>query len=195
MRITSRFLWIQSWITENLKWLAPGSCAARAEAVEMSPPFGNGYHLGATPGTWEEPGDRSLARVPGPGGRRAASARPGNRPASAASRAGPLHLIHGGALSHSERPQHPCWHRHATPATAGMRHRDGPWARAVRRRGQPRRNPALIGQRGTFQLTGHVCTSMWITCAQRRRACAGAVEMLGIPPPGRAHKSPLTRKT
>jgi hypothetical protein len=36
----------------------------------MFSPFGNGHHLGAAPGTWEEPGDRSLARVPGPGGRR-----------------------------------------------------------------------------------------------------------------------------
>jgi hypothetical protein len=33
----------------------------------MFSPLGNGHHLGATPGTWEEPGDRSLARVPGPG--------------------------------------------------------------------------------------------------------------------------------
>jgi len=32
----------------------------------MFSPSGNGHHLGATPGTWEEPGDRSLARVPGP---------------------------------------------------------------------------------------------------------------------------------
>ena len=37
-------------------------------------------------------------------------------------------------------------------------------------------------------LAGYVCTSMWITCAKRRRACAPAVEMLGIPPPGSAHK-------
>jgi hypothetical protein len=32
-----------------------------------------------------------------------------------------------------------------------------------------------------------LCTNMWITCAQRRRACAYAVEMLGIPLPGRNH--------
>jgi hypothetical protein len=97
MRITNRFLWIQSWITKNFKWVAPGSCAARAEAVKMSSPFGNGHHLGATPGTWEEPGDRFLARVPGPGGRRVASARPGNRPASAArpDRAPPSHTWRG----------------------------------------------------------------------------------------------------
>ena len=30
-----------------------------------------------------------------------------------------------------------------------------------------------------------LCTNMWITCAQRRRACAYAVEMLGIPLPVR----------
>jgi len=65
-------------MAENLKWLAAGSCAAPAEAVEMFSPFGNGHHLGATPGTWEEPGDRFLVRVPGPGGRRVVPARPGN---------------------------------------------------------------------------------------------------------------------
>ena len=32
-----------------------------------------------------------------------------------------------------------------------------------------------------------LCTSMWITCAQPRRACAYLVEMLGIPLPGRNH--------
>ena len=32
-----------------------------------------------------------------------------------------------------------------------------------------------------------LCTNMWITCAQRRRACAYGVEMLGIPLPGRNH--------
>ena len=32
------------------------------------------------PGAWEEPGDRSLARVPGTGGRYAAPAKPGNWP-------------------------------------------------------------------------------------------------------------------
>src|SRR5271166_4320265 len=37
---------------------------------------GNGHHLGLPPGTWEEPGDRPVARVPGTGGRRAASAMP-----------------------------------------------------------------------------------------------------------------------
>ena len=32
-----------------------------------------------------------------------------------------------------------------------------------------------------------LCTSMWITCAQPRRACAYLVEMLGIPLPDRNH--------
>ena len=32
-----------------------------------------------------------------------------------------------------------------------------------------------------------LCTRMWITCAKRQQACARAVEMLGIPPAGRAH--------
>jgi len=33
-----------------------------------------------------------------------------------------------------------------------------------------------------------VCINMWITCAKRHQACARAVEMLGIPPPGPAGK-------
>ena len=33
-----------------------------------------------------------------------------------------------------------------------------------------------------------MCISMWVTCAKRPQACARAVEMLGIPPPGRADK-------
>ena len=37
-----------------------------------------------------------------------------------------------------------------------------------------------------------LCTNMWITCAQRRRACAYAVEMLGIPLPGRNHDRAFT---
>ena len=40
-------------------------------------------------------------------------------------------------------------------------------------------------------LTGVVCISMWITCAHRHQACARGVEMLGIPPPGPAHKRVL----
>ena len=50
---------------------------AITQSVEMFSPFGNGHHLRATPGTCEEPGDRFVARVPGPGGRRAAPAGPG----------------------------------------------------------------------------------------------------------------------
>jgi len=46
----------------------------------MLSPLETGTALGATPRTWEEPGDRSLARVPDTGGRRAASAKPGNWP-------------------------------------------------------------------------------------------------------------------
>ena len=37
-----------------------------------------------------------------------------------------------------------------------------------------------------------LCTSMWITCAQPRRACAYLVEMLGIPLPGRNHDGAFT---
>jgi hypothetical protein len=44
----------------------------------MLSPLETGTTLRVTSGTWEEPGDRPLARVPGTGGRPAASARPGN---------------------------------------------------------------------------------------------------------------------
>jgi len=93
----------------------------------MFSPFGNGHHPGATPGTWKEPGDRSLARVPGPGGRRVAPGKAGQLASQRGEAwAGPLHLIRGGALSDSGGPGRLCWHRHGTPAAAGMRHRDGP---------------------------------------------------------------------
>jgi hypothetical protein len=37
-----------------------------------------------------------------------------------------------------------------------------------------------------------LCTTMWITCAKRRRSCAHIGEMLGIPLPGRAHSRAFT---
>jgi len=49
------------------------------------------------PGTWEEPGDRPRARVPGTRGRRAATAKPGNWPGLVRRGRGKApHLIHGG---------------------------------------------------------------------------------------------------
>ena len=50
----------------------------------MLSPLETGTAPGATPGTWEEPGNRPFARVPGTGGRRAAPAKPGNLSAGAA---------------------------------------------------------------------------------------------------------------
>ena len=50
---------------------------------------------------------------------------------------------------------------------------------------KPRRADLLLA---VGPLTGIVCISMWISCAKRRQACARGVEMLGIPPPGPAHK-------
>ena len=44
----------------------------------MLSPLETGTTPGATPETWEEPGNRSLARASGTGGRRAAPAKPGN---------------------------------------------------------------------------------------------------------------------
>jgi hypothetical protein len=37
-----------------------------------------------------------------------------------------------------------------------------------------------------------LCTTMWITCAKRRRSCAHIGEMLGIPLPGRARNRAFT---
>jgi hypothetical protein len=47
----------------------------------------------------------------------------------------------------------------------------------------PARRAVAACQRGKGLLPCCLCTNMWITCAQRRRACAYAVEMLGIPLP------------
>ena len=50
-----------------------------------------------------------------------------------------------------------------------------------------RGEPLLPASPATGLLPCCLCTNMWITCAQRRRACANPVEMLGIPLPGRNH--------
>src|SRR5208337_2668989 len=41
-------------------------------------------------------------------------------------------------------------------------------------------------------VTALLCTTMWITCVKRRRACAYTVEMLGIRLPGRARNRAFT---
>jgi hypothetical protein len=87
-----------------------------------------------------------------------------------------------------------------TAKTAGTpipRRRASPGARGrAAPRADPLRtaNPLLSPDRVQLpasQATGLpsccLCTNMWITCAQPRRACAYAVEMLGIPLPGRNH--------
>ena len=54
---------------------------------------------------------------------------------------------------------------------------------------KPRRADLLLAASAAAGLlNGVVCISMWITCGQRHQACARGVEMLGIPPPGPAHK-------
>ncbi len=55
-----------------------------------------------------------------------------------------------------------------------------------------RAEPLLPASPATGLLPCCLCTNMWITCAQRRRACAYAVEMLGIPLPGRNHDRDFT---
>src|SRR5271165_2478140 len=119
MRITACFLWSLPWITEKQEMA--GRRVLRGARGDSRNAFtaGNGHHPGATPGTREEPGDRPLARVPGPGARRAARGEdqatglPARR-----GRARPLHLIHGGALPDSARQERLA--RADTPATAGM---------------------------------------------------------------------------
>ena len=119
MRITACFLWIPSWIAENKKWLAAGPCAAFAEAVIMLSPLETGT-------TWGWPRERGrsretglLARVPGPGGRRAAPGKASQLAGLARrGRVRPLHLIHGGALPDSARQERLC--QAGTPATAVM---------------------------------------------------------------------------
>ena len=68
--------------------------------------------------------------------------------------------------------------------------RPGPDPR-IRLAGRARKHrctdPLLPASQATGLLPCCLCTNMWITCAQRRRACAYAVEMLGIPLPGRNH--------
>jgi hypothetical protein len=64
----------------------------------MLSPLETGTTLGATPGPWEEPGNRSLARVSGTGGRRAASAKPGSW------RAGRGEAGQGPSISYMEGP-------------------------------------------------------------------------------------------
>ena len=126
MRVTSRFLWIESWITQKPEMAGRGLLRDARGGSRNVFTVGNGHHLGATPGTWEEPGDRYLARVPGPGGRRVASAGSG-QPASQRGEAG-----QGPSISYMEGPCLILTGRNisagttTTPATAGKRYRDGP---------------------------------------------------------------------
>jgi hypothetical protein len=93
MWITARFLWGACGQREIRNLLTAGPCAL-AEAVEMLSPLETGTTLGATPGTWEELGNRSFAWVSGTGGRRQRSQATGCPGAVKPGKA--LHLIHGG---------------------------------------------------------------------------------------------------
>jgi len=116
----------------------------------MLSPLETGTALGATPRTWEEPGDRSLARVPGTGGRRAAPAKPGNWPGwsgeagrgpSISYMGGPCLILSGGKrlLPGSARRQPPeCQPRRPGH---GRVHRREPHAASPRPRQQTRKVP------------------------------------------------------
>jgi hypothetical protein len=72
---------------------------AARQAVELQDHHGP-LPAGGDPGTREGPGNRVFARVAGIGGGRAARGSRAIGTPSAAGRARPLHLIHGGASSH-----------------------------------------------------------------------------------------------
>ena len=71
----------------------------------MLSPLETGTGPGATPGTWEEPGDRPSRGylAPAGGARRGEDQATGQQ--ARRGRARPLHLIHGGALPDSARQE------------------------------------------------------------------------------------------
>jgi hypothetical protein len=66
VRITTAVLWIRKNSQLFFRWRLRGARPRSRNTFTV----GNGHHPGATPGTWEELGNRHLARVFGPGGRR-----------------------------------------------------------------------------------------------------------------------------
>ena len=79
------------------------------------PPLETGTGLGATPGTWEEPGDRSWHGYLAPAGGASASARPGNWPA------GGGEAGQGPSISYMEGPCLILPGRNALPTSAAPR--------------------------------------------------------------------------
>lgn len=133
MRITARFRWIPWWITENPKWLAVGSCAAPAKAVEMS-------HRSETGTTWGRPRERGRSRETGPSrGYLAPAGGARHRHSQAtASRCG--EAGQGPCISYMQGPCLILPARNAAPAPAphvGGR-RNAPARHPVVRAGQPR---------------------------------------------------------
>ena len=184
MRITTRFLWIPSRIAGNWKWLAAGPCAALAYAVEMSHrwkrvlPGGDPGNVGGAGrlvprmGTWP----RRAARGVGKAGRLASPVRRGQ--------AGPLHLIHGGALlilsgwnalagpvrrSRACRPA-PRRLASAAPRSCAISSRSRPGASRPGVPTAPRKHrradrllPANAAQGTAYRLAVH---NVWMTCAK-----------------------------
>jgi hypothetical protein len=64
--------------------------------------------------------------------------------------------------------------------------------RAGRARKYRRADPVRPASPARGLLPCYLCTNMWMTCAQRRRACAHTVEMLGITLHGRNHDRAFT---
>jgi hypothetical protein len=96
------------------------------------------------------------------------------------------------ALCRRSRPgSRPDLHRRPQPAIAGdpAAGRSG-WGRCGRA-GHRRRVARRGLQLDVPALTAPLCTNMWMACAQRRRVCAYAVEMLGIALHGHSHDKAL----
>jgi len=88
-------------------------------------------------------------------------------------------LRHPSARSGRRGPSGGC-----LPGAISSRPRPDPRIRpAGQARKHRRAEPLLPASAARGLLPCCLCTNMWITCAQRRRACAYAVEMLGIPLP------------
>jgi hypothetical protein len=116
MRITARFLWIISRMAGKPEMAGRGLLRGARPCSRNILPSETGTTWGATLGTLEEPGDRSSRGYLAPaGGTRRRYGQATDQPVRRG-RAGPLHLIHGGALPDYAQPERPGRDRHAAAA-------------------------------------------------------------------------------
>ena len=108
VRVTARSLWIISRIAGKPEMAGRGLLRGARPCSRNILPSETGTTWGATLGTLEEPGDRSSRGYLAPaGGTRRRYGQATDQPVRRG-RAGPLHLIHGGALPDSARPGWRC---------------------------------------------------------------------------------------